>query len=705
MRKTAIVLALLVVVGVVGAMLPAQESSRRRAQPNAEVEDGNSTASESLADRLESAGDDDLEMDLDQPAIGSSQQPQQNQEPKRVQLGGGNTSQAPRELSVLAPANDPNSTTTTVSEGTDDRGGSFQVTEQNDATGTSVLRQPATQQPQVQQPATQPRQPEPRTFRADASLQDEPQVVGSESNAGRTSSRRRRTIESAAPSQSAAPKQSTGTSRRLSSRVAQVPQARQARSAKTQVLQSWGPALRVEATGPREIIIGKEATYVINVINSGKVSAKDFFLRVSLPTWVQLVTNSATTGSAEIKDDAVGAARLVWSVPQVAAGRNEQLKLRFVARENRPVKLSIDWVLKPIVTTAEIKVQKPQLRLNLTGPSDILLGTSETFTLVVSNPGTGPADNVVLSIATVGDAKTSRNLGTIPAGGQRKLEFDLTANDPGRMSVRAEVVGDGGLKDDLTENIQVRSPKLKLRIGGPKLKFAGTKASYEIRVINAGNATADKVVAQIKLPTGAKYLSGLSGAKVVAGGIRWNVGRMETGGERVFRFDAQLLLAGENRLDVAAVSGRQTRVRGSFVTKVEALADLKLAVNDPQGPQAVGKDVVYELHLTNRGTKAAENIDITVQFSKGIEPIRATGAKADVIPGQVLFKQIPRLGPGRKITLKIVARASKKGNHRFRAQVECKDPETRLASEDTTRFFGEEKQTLQATRPSDSKNR
>ena len=80
MRKTAIVLALLVVVGVVGAMLPAQESSRRRAQPNAEVEDGNSTASESLADRLESAGDDDLEMDLDQPAIGSSQQPQQNQE-------------------------------------------------------------------------------------------------------------------------------------------------------------------------------------------------------------------------------------------------------------------------------------------------------------------------------------------------------------------------------------------------------------------------------------------------------------------------------------------------------------------------------------------------------------------------------------------------------------------------------------------------
>jgi hypothetical protein len=39
--------------------------------------------------------------------------------------------------------------------------------------------------------------------------------------------------------------------------------------------------------------------------------------------------------------------------------------------------------------------------------------------------------------------------------------------------------------------------------------------------------------------------------------------------------------------------------------------------------------------------------------------------------------------------LKIVARADKSGNHRFRAVLKCDDPETELVAEDTTQFFGD----------------
>ena len=47
-----------------------------------------------------------------------------------------------------------------------------------------------------------------------------------------------------------------------------------------------------------------------------------------------------------------------------------------------------------------------------------------------------------------------------------------------------------------------------------------------------------------------------------------------------------------------------------MVTTVEAIADLKLMVNDPQGPLPVGKEVVYEIVITNRGTREANNIDV-----------------------------------------------------------------------------------------------
>ena len=679
MRKTFVVLALLLVMGVVGAIVPAQESSRRAAnEPSAIAADPNASASESLADRLESVGDNDRDA-------------------AEISDSADSENAAPRELSVLSQPTRPldQSLPSDPNRGQSSSEGSFVPNNGEQTIHSSAMQR-------------EPSRIEPSRFDqsgAAASLGDEEETeppsntrtrrVVEQNNAKRQPSSRRRQpgsiVSQALKSQNSSRRSVPRTSRPRSAR-------------KSQLVQSWGPSLRVETTGPREIVVGKEASYVVNVINSGRVDAKGLFLRIALPSWVQVVGNSATTGTAESKEDASGVKRLVWSVPRIAAGRDEQLRLRFVARENRPLKLTLDWVLRPIVATATIKVQKPQLRLNLTGPSDIMLGASETFALTISNPGTGPAENVVVTISTVGDAKTSRTLGTIPPQGKRKLEFDLTATDPGQMSIRAEVLGDGGLKDQLVENIQVRSPKLNVKIGGPRLKFAGTSATYEIRISNKGNATASNVMAKVHLPAGAKYTSGLTAAKATTGGVVWPVGRLESNGERVFQMKCQLLLAGENRLEVSASSGKQHRARVSFITQVEALADLKLVVNDPQGPQTVGKDVVYEMHLTNRGTKAAENIDVTVQFSKGIEPVRTEGAKSDLVPGQVLFKRIPRLGPGRKITLKIVARSSKPGNHRFRAQVECKDPDTKLASEDTTRFFGE-LGSRQATRKESTKKR
>ena len=48
---------------------------------------------------------------------------------------------------------------------------------------------------------------------------------------------------------------------------------------------------------------------------------------------------------------------------------------------------------------------------------------------------------------------------------------------------------------------------------------------------------------------------------------------------------------------------------------------------------------------------------------------------------------IARIEAGEELVLKIKARASAGGNHIFRAVVECEKPETRLVTEETTRYF------------------
>jgi hypothetical protein len=120
---------------------------------------------------------------------------------------------------------------------------------------------------------------------------------------------------------------------------------------------------------------------------------------------------------------------------------------------------------------------------------------------------------------------------------------------------------------------------------------------------------------------------------------------------------------------------------------VDALADLKLVVNDPPGAIPVGKEVFYEVKVLNRGTKTAAGVEIAAYFSDGIEPTAVEGLQGAIAPGQVTAAPVPALPPGAEITLKIKARADQAGNHIFRAVVQCANPETRLASEETTRFY------------------
>jgi hypothetical protein len=151
-----------------------------------------------------------------------------------------------------------------------------------------------------------------------------------------------------------------------------------------------------------------------------------------------------------------------------------------------------------------------------------------------------------------------------------------------------------------------------------------------------------------------------------------------------------LQAAGENRLQLYAAADGRLSDTASFVTNVEALADLKLELSDPQGPVGVGEDMVYEIRIKNRGSKSAEGIGLVAYFSEGIEPVHVAGGANRVEVGQVTFEPFRVLEAGDEIVCRVTARASVAGNHVFRAELGCKNPETRLVGEETTRFYGEQ---------------
>jgi hypothetical protein len=83
----------------------------------------------------------------------------------------------------------------------------------------------------------------------------------------------------------------------------------------------------------------------------------------------------------------------------------------------------------------------------------------------------------------------------------------------------------------------------------------------------------------------------------------------------------------------------------------------------------------------------AHGIDVIAQFGFGVEPVKATGGTAELMPGQVVFDSIASIAPGEKVTLKVYARADKEGRHKIRVKLVGRDPATTLIQEEMTWFL------------------
>ena len=448
-----------------------------------------------------------------------------------------------------------------------------------------------------------------------------------------------------------------------------------------------GPQIRVETHGPKSIMVGKPAEFNVTVTNVGNVVADELYVRISLPSWVEVQAGDATSGSTQAQAEGPGQQKMVWTVDRVEPQGQHTLKILARPNTNRPFDLMVDWTLRPISCVTQIEVQQPRLEMAVFGPKNILYGETATYTIQLTNPGTGNAEDVSLEFNYGARRLEKKSIGSIAPGEQSEINVELTAQQAGQLRVAAIATAAGGLRAEANEDILVRRGELEVGVIGSSLKFAGGVGTYKVRVKNVGNATSNGIVANIVLPPGAKVL-GSQAAE--SGTLRQEIGSLIPGAERVIGIQCQLMMPGQNRIDAVIKSNDGLENAASFTTRVEALADLKLTVNDPRGPTALGVDAIYEVHVVNRGTKAAEGVKIVAQFSEGVEPVEANGGAADIVPGQVLFHPISRIEPGDELVLRIVAKADKAGNHRFRAELVSSDPDTRLIAEESTYYFGEE---------------
>jgi uncharacterized repeat protein (TIGR01451 family) len=242
----------------------------------------------------------------------------------------------------------------------------------------------------------------------------------------------------------------------------------------------------------------------------------------------------------------------------------------------------------------------------------------------------------------------------------------------------------------VVENVIVLKPALTVAVHAPEFQYVGTPVTYLIRAHNPGTAATKNVVITAKIPAGAKYLSCEQGGLAGPGerSVTWTHDSLEPNAEAVFALTCNLENAGEIRLDVQSTANRDLTASADATVRVEAMADLVLAISDPSGPVKTGADAFFEVEIRNRGTKSAQNVEIAAYFSEGIEPTAVEGGQHHISSGQIVFENIDMLAAGEVAKFKIKAMADMPGNNVFRVEVNCKPLGARLVNEEMTHFYG-----------------
>jgi hypothetical protein len=100
-------------------------------------------------------------------------------------------------------------------------------------------------------------------------------------------------------------------------------------------------------------------------------------------------------------------------------------------------------------------------------------------------------------------------------------------------------------------------------------------------------------------------------------------------------------------------------------------ARLEFNVRESRSLVKEGEQIVMRLAVRNVGGEPAAQVNTTLFFAEGMEPVQAIGHAAEVYPGEVRFETVNELQPGDSVDLLVTAIGTRPGSVTYRGEVEC----------------------------------
>jgi uncharacterized repeat protein (TIGR01451 family) len=362
------------------------------------------------------------------------------------------------------------------------------------------------------------------------------------------------------------------------------------------------PALRVRTSGPERGKLYDILSYVIEVTNVGSIDATDVVLTEDLPPGLDFSDSNPSTS---------GKNPLVWKLGTLSPNQPKRVEFKVYPQRNgtHPLRATASAAgLKAVEgNLSRVLVGEPTLTLVKTGPSRRSLDLTATYLLTVSNSGTMPATNVVLSdglffnetlrskmefVQASDDGKLVGSdvrwaLGTLEAGSRRTVSMTvrLLQNDRNGGEFRnvATVQADRGLTATAftTTNFQ---PPIGLTLDVDKAfdpVAVGKTTTFTFRIRQRGATPTTKVGLSVSLPEELQYVDarGLSNGQQKDRTVTFDaLGELAAGAEAVYT-----VIVRAERAASAKILATVTAEADGKVIKVEH-QETTIVVNEAAAP-------------------------------------------------------------------------------------------------------------------------
>jgi uncharacterized repeat protein (TIGR01451 family) len=449
------------------------------------------------------------------------------------------------------------------------------------------------------------------------------------------------------------------------------------------------PAVSIEWVGPPTAKVGQPAEFTLVVRNACNIPVQQVLVRVRVPAGM----SAAATEPKAISENNV----LVWDLGTLLSKQEKNLQMKLVADAKGDV-MPQAWVTFTGSSVMQVKVREPKLLLKASAPEKVMVGDAAAFTLTVSNPGDGAADQVKIH-AVLSDGlehargnKVDFEIGNLAAGETRSVQLICATKSGGAQKCEGAAEAEGGLKSADVAGVDVIMPRLDLQLVGPGLRYLERKALYTLRVTNPGDAPATNVTVSDVVPVGFKVLAASDGGRhdFSTRTVSWFLGEIGAGQSREVKFEVQAINPGEHKHKATAVAARGLRSEAELLTRVEGLSALLLEMVDTEDPIEVNGDTAYEIRVTNTGSKTETDIKIIATVPDKMQFKSAQGPVHYREEGKtIVFEPIEKLAPRADAIFRINVKALEPGTVRFKIQLTSTNLVEPVVKMEATRIYSD----------------